>query len=460
MPNTNIEYTVSSALTRTMRIKLILLCAAGFLLFLSGFQFLSRQYLRYTSIQAENKYYISRANNFKFNINFFLNKYRCSNIDQLSLNDLEHKMLYSAPYCDFLYAGLYDLNGHVISHPHRSQEGLQINTLNSKNLFPSNIVQNSTVNVNGTIQKVCDITLPFILNGTTQGVIRAGYARNRPRPPLYTEVMARKAIRYAGIVLVVFIALAIVLIWVVSLFLENNANMISREQQKTNRLQLEIIGAGIVHEVKNSLNGIRMNIQMLQDKFIKLPPELKESFSNKAERIQREAGRTSDMLNEFLTYAKPGRFDPKPTNLSALLNEIAQSFEPECEKRNVKLICNCSPEMSLVIADSRRLRHGISNLLLNSFEAVNKNGNIILKGELSNDKVKISVEDNGGGMNAEAKKKSFEVFYSTKPQGSGLGLSIVKKVALSHGGKVIVDNFPNKGCKFTIVFPVIKHKCK
>ncbi len=71
MSENSIEYTVSSALTRTMRIKLILLCAAGFLFFLSAFQFLSREYLRHIGIQAEDKYYISRANNFKFRINFF-----------------------------------------------------------------------------------------------------------------------------------------------------------------------------------------------------------------------------------------------------------------------------------------------------------------------------------------------------------------------------------------------------
>ena len=458
MSENNIEYTASSALTRTMRIKLILLCAAGFLLFLSAFQFFSRQYLRHIGIQAEDKYYISRANNYKFRLNFFLKNYHCSNIDQLRLSELEHQILYPTPYCDFLYAGLYNLNGIVISHPDRSQEGLRINIPNSKNLFPSNIVQNTTVNINGTIQKVCDITLPFVLNGTTQGVIRAGYVRNRPRPPLYTEVMARKAIRYARIVLVIFIGLAIVLIWGVSLFLENNANMISREQQKTNRRQLEIIGAGIVHEVKNALNGIRMNIQMLQDKFEKLPPELKDSFSKKAERIQREASRTSDMLSEFLTYAKPGKFNPSPTNIPALLHEIAQSFESEYKKRNIDLICECSSEMTSIIADSRQLRHGVTNLLWNSLEAVDKDGKIILKGELSNGKAKISVEDDGGGMDTKTEKKSFEVFYSTKSQGSGLGLSIVKKVALSHSGKVIINNYPGKGCKFTITFPVTGHE--
>ncbi len=440
----------SPAFTRTMRIKLILLCAAGFFLFLSVFKFLSKQYLYHVKEQADKEYYIALANNYKLRINNFLDFYNFNNIEQLKLSRHDNK-----PYLPsggrVLYAVLSDLNGFVILHSDNSQEGTRIQAMNSLSECK---VKNKDLEIKGTVQKVCDVLLPFVRCGSTQGVLRVGYAKKYIQPPItFTEIIAHNAIRKAYFVLYVFIALAIVLIWAVSLFLENHANILSREQQKTNRRQLEIIGAGIVHEVKNSLNGIRMNIQLLQEKFEELPSGLKESFSKKAERIQREAGRTSDMLSEFLTYAKPGRFEPKPINLSALLHEIAQSFELECKKREIELICECSAAMTSITADGRQLRHGVTNLLWNSLEAVENGGKIILKGELSGKKVKISVEDNGGGMDSETEKKSFEVFYSTKAQGSGLGLAIVKKVAVSHGGKVDIDNHPGKGCKLTISFP-------
>jgi len=457
MSKNNLDYPVAPAFTRAMRIKLILLCAAGFMLFLSAFKFLNRRYLRRIETKAEERYYTTEAQKLRYRIDSFLDFYGYTNIEQLKLPVRNHNKLYFTRGGNVLYLILSDLNGFVILHSNHSQEGSRISTPNDEKILSGCVVQNSSVKINGTVQKVCDVTLPVVLAGSTQGVLRVGYSRTAARPILDIEVTARIAIKYAYIVLLVFIVLAIVLIWFVSLFLERYANRISREQQKNNRRHLEIIGAGIVHEVKNSLNGIRMNIQLLQEKFENLPEGLKESFSKKAERIQREAGRTSDMLNEFLTYAKPGRFEPKPINLPALLNEIAQSFEPECKKRNIELNCDCSPKMTSITADSRQLRHGITNLLLNSFESVDKDGKIFLKGELSNGKVKISVEDNGGGMDAETEKKSFEVFYSTKTQGSGLGLAIVKKVAFSHGGKVTVDNSPGKGCKFTIIFPVINH---
>jgi len=453
MPDTNIDYPLSSAFTRAMRIKLILLCAAGFFLFLSAFKFMSRQYLHHVKEQTNKKYYIALAGNYKLRINNLLDFCNYNNIDQLKLSASNYKKLPSGG--GVLYAVLTDLNGFVILHSDSSQEGSRIKIMNK---LSESVAKNKDLNINGTVQQVCDVLLPFVRHGNTQGVLRIGYVKKIIKPPIsYPEIITREAIKYAYLILYIFIALAIVLIWCVSLFLEHLANKINREQQKTNHRQLEIIGAGIVHEVKNSLNGIRMNIQMLQDQFEKLPSDLRKSFSKKAERIQREAGRTSEMLSEFLTYAKPGRFNPAPTNFPALLNEISQSFEPECKKRRIELTCECSSEMTSIIADSQQLRHGITNLLWNSLEAINEGGKISLKGELSNNKVQISVEDDGGGMNSETRQKSFDVFYSTKLQGAGLGLSIVKKVAISHGGEVMIYNTPGQGCKFTIIFPQGSH---
>jgi len=451
MPKKASEYKHQNSFSRKTRVKLTLLCAAGFLFFLAVFQFASKQYLRYITTQAEKNYFISRALRMRYKFDAFLDAYGYSDIDQLKLPQSDHSKFYFTHGEDILYIILSDLNGFVIVHSDRMQEGSRIKI----NETTKSRAENSSVKINGVIQNVCDVTLPFVFNGSTQGVLKVGYLRQGVRPAFDTEIIIREALKYTYIVLLIFIILAVVLIWLVSFFLERRAKKFNREQQIANRKQLEIIGAGIVHEVKNALNGIKMNIQMLQEQFDKLPIELKNSFSKKAERIQKEAARTSEMLSEFLTYAKPGRFEPKPTNLSALLKEIAQSFEPECKKRNINLICECMPGITSIIADARQLRHGVTNLLWNALEAVNADGKIILRGEIIDNKVKISVEDTGGGMNSETEKKSFDVFYSTKPQGAGLGLSIVKKVADSHNGNVVLENNYGIGCKISIVFPVL-----
>ena len=219
-----------------------------------------------------------------------------------------------------------------------------------------------------------------------------------------------------------------------------------------NEKQLALIGVGIAHEVKNSLNGIAMNAQLLQDSFEQLPFEEKGKYLKKIDRIQKESARTGKMLNEFLSYAKPGKFTPKPVNIFTLLGDIAKFFEPECRTRNIKLDFRCSRELTNVNADEQQLRHCISNLLWNAINAVDTEGEILLEGESHKNKVVIKITDSGGGMDSETEDRAFELFYSTRRQGAGLGLSIAQRVAKSHGGKITFENRKGEGCTFILTF--------
>jgi len=140
--------------------------------------------------------------------------------------------------------------------------------------------------------------------------------------------------------------------------------------------------------------------------------------------------------------------------VAALLDDLAQFFEPECRQRNIVIRQACSEGLTNVYADEQLLRHGISNLLWNAIQAVGSDGEIILNGKRVQDKAHISVSDSGGGMDAETARKAFDVFYSTKPKGIGLGLSIVQRVATMHNGTVQIDNRPGTGCTLAIQFPL------
>jgi len=352
-------------LSRRTRVKLTLLCAAGFLFLLSLFRFASNEYLKYVSRQAEKSYFISQAMHLRYRFDAFLDAYGYSDIQQLKLPENDHSKLYFTHGKNILYIMLSDLNGFVIIHSDRIQEGTRIKITNPV----VNRADNSSVKINGVAQNVCNVTLPFVFAGSTQGVLRVGYSRKGVRPLLDIEIIIRKAIKYTYLVLVVFILLAVALIWLVSAFLEFRAKKINKD-------------------------------------------------------------------------------------LQALLEEIAQSFEPECKKRNIILTCESKHGITSVNIDGKQLRHGVTNLIWNAIEAVGSNGKISLRGEIYKNNIIISVEDTGGGMSADAEKKSFDVFYSTKPQGAGLGLSIVRKVAAAHGGKVSLDNSPGNGCNFSIILPI------
>ena len=144
--------------------------------------------------------------------------------------------------------------------------------------------------------------------------------------------------------------------------------------------QLATVGAGLAHEVKNSLNGINMNAQLLKESL--KDSGASESQIKKLERIEREAHSSGEMLAAFLSYAKSGDVAPKEVNLSSLINELGQFFTEAGGKENVKVSYSSDSALQSVLADESSLRHAITNLMWNAVQAVSQagGGNVELKG--------------------------------------------------------------------------------
>lgn len=221
--------------------------------------------------------------------------------------------------------------------------------------------------------------------------------------------------------------------------------------------QLATVGAGLAHEVKNSLNGINMNAQLLKESL--KDSGASESQIKKLERIEREAHSSGEMLAAFLSYAKSGDFAPKEVNLSSLIIELGQFFTEAGEKENVKVSYSSDNALQSVLADESSLRHAITNLMWNAVQAVSQagGGNVALKGAAKGGLVEISVEDDGPGIPEEKRGKIFEAFYTTKEKGAGLGLAVAKKAAQSHGGRLELKD-TQKGCLFVLSFPLKESK--
>ncbi len=230
-----------------------------------------------------------------------------------------------------------------------------------------------------------------------------------------------------------------------------------RKEDSIRQDQLATVGAGLAHEVKNSLNGINLNAQLLRESL--RDGGATESQFKKLERIEREARSSGEMLAAFLSYAKSGDFAPKEVNLRALIMELGQFFTEVGEKENVRVSYSSDGAPQSVLADEGSLRHAITNLMWNAVQSVSQNGggNVALKGAAKGGTVEISVEDDGPGIPKEKREKVFEAFYTTKEKGAGLGLAVAKKAAQSHGGRLELKDTP-KGCLFVLSFPLKESK--
>jgi len=420
-------------------ISLCLLAIAGTMISVAVFQFLFKHYLQ----QVDNQYFLARAERIAQSIEQMFVERGYTEIGQW------HEFRRNYPEKAGRLAtreniSVVDKNGIVIFHVDSSKEG----TIDKAkpNFEKESVSCRFISNIN---RELYSINIPLKINGKAQGILRANYLQS---PEDKFSYLVFYKVKKSLFLLAGFLSLMITsLIMAVTLFFSKEWVGTSKVGIK-NEKQLALIGVGIAHEVKNSLNGIAMNAQLLQDSFEQLPFEEKGKYLKKIDRIQKESARTGKMLNEFLSYAKPGKFTPKPVNIFTLLGDIAKFFEPECRTRNIKLDFRCSRELTNVNADEQQLRHCISNLLWNAINAVDTEGEILLEGESHKNKVVIKITDSGGGMDSETEDRAFELFYSTRRQGAGLGLSIAQRVAKSHGGKITFENRKGEGCTFILTF--------
>lgn len=248
------------------------------------------------------------------------------------------------------------------------------------------------------------------------------------------------------------ILLLIFFVWKTASASESALSDLRKKEDTLRDDQLATVGAGLAHEVKNALNGISLNAQLLRE-------DLREDGADekrlrKLERIEKEASSSGEMLAAFLNYTKNTDFSPKEMNPGALIKEIGQYFKEAGERQNAEVAYFADELPQSILADENSLRHAVTNLMWNAVQAVSGEGggHVVLKGERRGKTIAISVQDDGPGIPREKKDKIFEAFYTTKEKGAGLGLAVARKAAREHGGKLELRDC-EKGCLFVLSIP-------
>lgn len=352
-----------------------------------------------------------------------------------------------------LYYIIHDETGYIVVSSNPAQEGSHTQNIGNT-INPASVrTHYTTVTYADELMDVLDVEAPVYIGNAYAGSVRIGFLRNAV-PGRHTAVFTgRKLLTATWICLAVAALISLAGIFFMARYAASCIVSVHNEMQEQNAAVMEKIGAGIAHEVKNALNGIQMNADLLQSRLSKYPDA--DSLEKKVKRISNEAARTGTMLTDFLTYTSPLRFSPKPMNLKAILHDIAQFFFPICREKKIEFTYSCADTLTNISADEQLLRHAVSNLLWNAIHVMEeKGGTLEMKAIRADDAAHISVRDTGGGMSAETEAKAFDVFYSTTPRGAGLGLSIVQRAIQIHNGNITLNNRPDDGCTFVIHIPL------
>ncbi len=205
------------------------------------------------------------------------------------------------------------------------------------------------------------------------------------------------------------------------------------------------IAAGIAHEIRNPLASLSGSIQMLKD----------EQDGPLLDIAQREVLRLNDLVGEFLESARPIELRIESISVTAIVDEVVESFSNDPRFGELVDIVVAEDEASEGQAevDADKLRQVLWNLLLNAAQAMPEGGTIHLMVSYSEARFSIEVRDEGTGISAEELAKVFDPFYTTRQGGTGLGLANVDRLARAHGGSVGVRSRVGAGTTFVLDFP-------
>ena len=217
---------------------------------------------------------------------------------------------------------------------------------------------------------------------------------------------------------------------------------------------LGAVAAGLAHEIRNPLNSLYINGQLLEEMLSELPEEgvpQKGDLLSLARANLKVTQRLNDTLSGFLRFARPPAMELALVDLNRIVSETLRFLETELAYRGISLKTKLHPTPLPILADEKLLKQALLNLLLNAQEAVEKEEKVIrVTTGVRSGRPFLRIRDNGRGIPPSDRRHIFRLFFTTRKNGSGLGLPIVRQIVRQHGGAVYVRSREGKGTTMTV----------
>ena len=231
---------------------------------------------------------------------------------------------------------------------------------------------------------------------------------------------------------------------------------VSKLAAQEKQLLLSRLLARFAHEIRNPLSSLDIHVQLLEEDLAQAPATIREKTTDRLEIIHGEIHRLETIVRHFLSLAGPSALDLQTVAPGQLVRHVWTLLRPEADSRAIELILDAPDGLPSIRADAGQLTQALLNLVINAIQAVDRTGHVQLRarGSAAEGSMTIEVQDSGPGIPADKQSAIFEPFFSTKPEGTGLGLWIVQQIVIAHGGVVQVETPPAGGAIFRLVLPV------
>ncbi len=302
---------------------------------------------------------------------------------------------------------------------------------------------------------VLELSGPIVLDDTTSASLRLGMRLGGVQRA-EQRMMWQIALSLAA-------SLALGVLGVGMAWLSRKYSLLSLQHARTEealrrRDRLAAMGelsSTVAHEVRNPLNAIAMSAKRLRQEFLDRSPESPEDREEVDELLgvlEGQTQRINQTVQQFLDFARPPKLSLAPAHLGEIVTDVADGARVTGKARGITVDADVSGARQATV-DSHQFHQALDNIVRNAIEATPEGGRVVLTAKSGQDGHTIVISDTGCGIDAEDLPRLFDLYFTTKAEGTGVGLAVTQQIIVAHGGTIEVDSHPGEGTRMSVKLP-------
>lgn len=211
------------------------------------------------------------------------------------------------------------------------------------------------------------------------------------------------------------------------------------------------VAAQVAHEINNPLGGLRVYADLVRRRFASHEDRHGVDLGTK---IDQAVERLAALVLDITAYGRPAELRREPTDLDEIVQECLALVQDKIAAQRIRVVCELDGSLGLVPLDGRELHKAVMNAVVNAIEALQPGGTLTLRtGHTADGAIRLAITDTGSGMDESTLARTFDLFFTTKAGGTGLGMAIIRSVVERHGGHLAIDTTPGQGTTIEITLP-------
>lgn len=303
----------------------------------------------------------------------------------------------------------------------------------------------------GAQEKIIDIAIPVSVRDRKLGHVSLGLSTGRIISARSRELadISRRGVRYLFMALVALFS-SFFLLWSL---LGRVEGLEGKLERKSRMAYVGTLASGLVHEIRNPLNGINLNLALLEEEIGELEGGDRARLERLLGRIKPNLGHLERISTEFLRFARPPALELEAHDPARIVERTVEFLALQARKQGVEIVIRLDESVGEILLDESKIRQILLNLMVNALQAMPDGGRLTVASERVRDDWVLTISDTGVGITPENQEKLFGLFFTTREDGVGLGLAIVERLVKDHDGTISVDSEPGQGTCFELHFP-------